>query len=160
MFCCPNPADIFIFKVSDRNTRTMYETCLKPTIKTPNQHLRNFRNIFWGTEKGRCFDVLIAEYSRCYSSWRMFKVNYRNTRTRSEICSKLTIKAPLTPCHWRRSGAFIVNFAGWDRREFKTLSCYKVFCEIVNKQKTVNNFHKIAILQILNKVQNTPLSHK
>ena len=32
----------------------------------------------------------------------MFKVNNRNTRTRCEICSKLTIK--------RRSGVFIVNF--------------------------------------------------
>ena len=31
----------------------------------------------------------------------MFKVNIRNTRTRCEICSKLTIKTP---------GVFIVNF--------------------------------------------------
>ena len=36
----------------------------------------------------------------------MFKVNYRNTRTRCEICSKLTIKIPE-----RRHG--IVN-AGWE----------------------------------------------
>ena len=34
----------------------------------------------------------------------MFKVNNRNTRTRREICSKLTIKTPE-----RRSGVFIVN---------------------------------------------------
>ena len=27
-------------------------------------------------------------------SFYMFKVSYRNTRTRSEICSKLTIKTP------------------------------------------------------------------
>ena len=39
----------------------------------------------------------------------MFKVNNRNTRTRGEICSKLTIKAPERP-HWCRSGVFIVNF--------------------------------------------------
>ena len=39
----------------------------------------------------------------------MFKVNNRNTRTRCEICSKLTIKTP-EPGHWRRSGVFIVNF--------------------------------------------------
>ena len=38
----------------------------------------------------------------------MFKVNNRNTRTRSEICSKLTIKIPERR-HWRRSGVF-VNF--------------------------------------------------
>ena len=37
------------------------------------------------------------------------KVNNRNTRTRCEICSKLTIKTPYRR-HSRRSGAFIVNF--------------------------------------------------
>ena len=39
----------------------------------------------------------------------MFKVNNRNTRTRCEICSKLTIKIP-ERCHWRRSGILIANF--------------------------------------------------
>ena len=39
----------------------------------------------------------------------MFKVNNRNTRTRCEICSKLTIKTP-EGRHWRRSGVFSVNF--------------------------------------------------
>ena len=39
----------------------------------------------------------------------MFKVNNRNTRTRCEICSKLTIKIP-DRRHWRRSGIFFVNF--------------------------------------------------
>ena len=34
----------------------------------------------------------------------MLKVNYRNTKTRCEICSNVEI------CHWRRSGVFIVNF--------------------------------------------------
>ena len=37
------------------------------------------------------------------------KVNNRNTRTRCEICSKLTIKTPERR-QWRRSGVFIVNF--------------------------------------------------
>ena len=39
----------------------------------------------------------------------MFKVNTRNTRTRCEIGSKLTIKIPERH-HWRRSGVFVVNF--------------------------------------------------
>ena len=39
----------------------------------------------------------------------MLKVNNRNTGTRCEICSKLTIKIPERR-HWRRSGVFIVNF--------------------------------------------------
>ena len=43
----------------------------------------------------------------------MFKVNNRNTRTRCEICSKLTEKHQndaIGRGHWRRSGVFIVNF--------------------------------------------------
>ena len=39
----------------------------------------------------------------------MFKVNNRNTRTKCEICSKLTIKTPERG-QWRRSSDFIVNF--------------------------------------------------
>ena len=39
----------------------------------------------------------------------LFKVDNRNTRTRCEICSKLTIKTPERR-QWRRSGVFIVNF--------------------------------------------------
>ena len=38
----------------------------------------------------------------------LFKVN-RNTRTRCEICSKLTLKTP-ERCEWRCSGVFIVNY--------------------------------------------------
>ena len=37
------------------------------------------------------------------------KVNNTNTRTRCEICSKLTIKTA-EGCQWRFSGVFIVNF--------------------------------------------------
>ena len=39
----------------------------------------------------------------------LLKVNNRNTRTRCEICSKLTINTPERR-HWRRSGVFLVNF--------------------------------------------------
>ena len=39
----------------------------------------------------------------------LFKVNKRNTRTKDEICSKLTIKTPERP-QCRRSGVFIVSF--------------------------------------------------
>ena len=42
-------------------------------------------------------------------AYYMFKVNNRNTRTRCEICSELTIKTPKRR-QWRRSCAFIVNF--------------------------------------------------
>ena len=46
----------------------------------------------------------------------MFKVNNRSTKTRCEICSKLTIKTPERR-QWR-SSVSVVNFelvnAGWD----------------------------------------------
>ena len=38
----------------------------------------------------------------------MFKVNNRNTRTRCEICSKLTIKTPEWR-QWRRTGVFVYS---------------------------------------------------
>ena len=34
-----NPASIYLFKVSNRNTRTMCEICSKLTIKTPEEYL-------------------------------------------------------------------------------------------------------------------------
>ena len=37
------------------------------------------------------------------------QVKNRNTKTRCEICSKLTIKTP-ERWYWRRSDVFIVNF--------------------------------------------------
>ena len=39
----------------------------------------------------------------------LFKVNNRNSRTRCEICSKLTIKTPERR-QWHLSGVVIVNF--------------------------------------------------
>ena len=38
----------------------------------------------------------------------VLKVNHRNTRTRCELCSKLTTKIPERR-HWSCSGIFIVN---------------------------------------------------
>ena len=38
----------------------------------------------------------------------MFKVNNKNTRTKCEICPKLTIKTERS--HWHCSGVFVVNF--------------------------------------------------
>ena len=41
----------------------------------------------------------------------MFKVNYINTGTRYEICSKLTVKLPeQRRRQWRRFGVFIIDF--------------------------------------------------
>ena len=55
-----------------------------------------------------CEESLLSFISKPAGNY-MFKVNNRNPRTRSGICSKLTIKTPERR-HWRRSGVFIVNF--------------------------------------------------
>ena len=52
--------------------------------------------------KRRCFTNPVGNY--------MFKSNNRNTRTRSEICSKLTINTPERRHRRRSSGVFIVIF--------------------------------------------------
>ena len=39
----------------------------------------------------------------------LLKVSNRSTRTRCEVCSKLTRKTPEW-CHWHNSGVFIGNF--------------------------------------------------
>ena len=51
----------------------------------------------------------------------LLKVNNRNTRTRSAICSKLTIKTPERR-QWSRSGVFIVNFEHISRLDLVFLS--------------------------------------
>ena len=58
-------------------------------------------NVYFPLIEFKCTDSPAGIY--------LFKVNDRNTRTRREICSKLTIKTPERR-QWRRSGIFIVNF--------------------------------------------------
>ena len=53
--------------------------------------------------------LVIKYFCSCPANIYLFKVNYRNTEKRCEVCSKLTIKAP-EKRQWRRSGDFIVNF--------------------------------------------------
>ena len=53
----------------------------------------------------------------------MLKVSNRNTRTRCEICSKITIKTPERR-HWRRSGVFNVNFEHISHVFWKTLAVF------------------------------------
>ena len=77
-----------------------------------------FYNISWKTKKlimrANC---LLSLFIQSFCEWLtnnpagnyMFKVNNRNTKTRYEISSKLTIKTP-EQYHWRSSGLFIVNF--------------------------------------------------
>ena len=65
----------------------------------------------------------------------MFKVNYRNTILRCEICSKLAIETAERR-HWRRSGVFILTFeqanGGWERAIY-LLTQLKLDIDLKNK---------------------------
>ena len=56
----------------------------------------------------KVFETLFPSYHYPAGN-NMFKINDRNTRTRCEICSKLTIKTPEWR-RWHRSGVFNVSF--------------------------------------------------
>ena len=54
--------------------------------------------------------MIIKSNLSCYLAGNyLFKVNNRNTRTKCEICSKLTTKIQERG-QWHRSGIFMVNF--------------------------------------------------
>ena len=55
-------------------------------------------------QKFNRLDQCISRMHSTLCSKYMFKINNKNTRTRCEICSKLTIKTPERR-HWRRSGS-------------------------------------------------------
>ena len=57
--------------------------------------------------KGTNQELLILQ--TFFTGIYLLKVNNRNTRTSSEICSKLTMKTPERR-QWRCSGVFIINF--------------------------------------------------
>ena len=79
------------------------------TLTLSNTMLPTLARLFNNVKKNLftcCFSVLFKVNP---VGIYLFKVNNRNTRTRCEICSRLTIKTS-ERCHWHSSGVFIVNF--------------------------------------------------
>ena len=96
--------------------------------------------IFWPDRKycrWNCSNIWTNIFTFSYNPAGnyMFKVNNRNTRTRSEICPKLTIKTHSTPC----SSVSNVNFeqvnVGWERECCIGLSF--VCCFIVTSENLI-----------------------
>ena len=98
----------------------------RSTIKFRNKILRSIGEHIWNLLLENINKILSLQdrYVNSNISWKsgqmvhvnafpcgiyLLKVNNRNTRTRCEISSKLTIKTP-EQRQWRRSGVFIVNF--------------------------------------------------
>ena len=84
----------------------------------------------------------------------MFKVNNRNTRTRSEICSKLTIKTPERRYFTPYSSVFIVNFeqinAGWeDVNGFKSTGPVSSFFFVLTVKKGQERGVRVKIISYL-----------
>ena len=105
-------------------------------IRTRNQKKLRIWTLFtqWSLSK-----ISLSHFSGTIPSGNyMFKVNNRNSRTRYELCSNLTIKT-LERRHWRRSGVFILNFEHISH-----------LVSIVNfeRQMLIKNFHDLANLQV------------
>ena len=73
------PANIYLFKINNKNIRKRCKIYSKLTIKTPERS--NIDQLYQNT---------LTPPTGNY----MFKVNNRNTRTRCKIYSRLTIKTP------------------------------------------------------------------
>ena len=87
----------------------LFDLALDPTEGLRIQPEHQF-NIKWLTVLFRMKKTQSINKNKVYPAGiYMFKVNNRSTRTRCDICSKLTIKTPERR-QWRRSGLFIVNF--------------------------------------------------
>ena len=93
-----NPANICLFKVNNRNTRKRWVICSMLTTKTPEQ-----RHVSWGVfwvilwlisreTQIKFFHSILDEFETIPVGIYLLKVNNINTRTRWEICLKLTIK--------------------------------------------------------------------
>ena len=71
----------------------------------------------WAEKLLALTSVVILKSAMIPAGIYIFKVKNRNTRTRCEVCSKLTLKTPERR-QWRNSGIFIANFelvnTGWD----------------------------------------------
>ena len=83
----------------------------------------------------------------------MFKVSNNNTRTRRDICSKLTIKT-LERRHKLRSGVFIVNF---EHISHLVLVFIVNFKQVNADLDSRGLSRSISISKTFNMVQNTPL---
>ena len=70
-----------------------------------------FYQIFANLSRLSLVDLELVFIGRGEPCWHLHvhKVNNRNSRTRCEVCLKLTIKTPKRH-HWRLSGVLIVNF--------------------------------------------------
>ena len=83
----------------------------------------------------------------------MFKVSNKNTRTRRDICSKLTIKT-LERRHKLCSGVFIVNF---EHISHLVLVFIVNFKQVNADLDSRGLSRSISISKTFNMVQNTPL---
>ena len=85
----------------------------------------------------------------------LLQVNNRNTKTRCEICSKLTIKTAKQR-QWRRSGVFIVKFEHASHLVFLLLTLNMhlsagIFIKPLKKKKSAFTFDSLYILVNISK---------
>ena len=94
-------------KINNRHTLCNKQTHICIVLIQDNEKVR-WSLLLCLQKRSKQWNVCLRFYSIPAGIY-LFKVNNRNTRTRREICSKLTINTPERR-QWRRSGVFIVNF--------------------------------------------------
>ena len=108
-----------MFKVNNKDTRISKfngKVKIKNTVDAfLASLLLTFNSFYFLLQYFYCWtDQLIAGWGCCllyllFASIFLLKFNYRNTRKRWKICSKLAVKIP-ERCRWRSSDIFFVNF--------------------------------------------------
>ena len=95
------------------NGDTIEEDCQLITFLKKKPRLISCINSLGRNQETTWLRVLKLIFSKSLNHYPpgiyLFKVSKRNNRTRSEICSNLTIKTP-EQCRWYPSGVLIVNF--------------------------------------------------
>ena len=105
-FCAYLPVSKVSFNYLKRNVAKMKQRY--NLYKDTNRWLVSILNGM-NSKKNKLFLQLWIDFGNYPANIYLFKVKNRNTRRRSGICSKLTIKSS-ERYHWRRFGVFIINF--------------------------------------------------
>ena len=75
--CIHNSVDIYLFKVNNRNFRTMCEICLELTIKTPQWRQWHLISLLLAlTYFTHCSGVSISNFEQGYAGWEKKSDNF------------------------------------------------------------------------------------
>ena len=139
------------FKPHSSKTKTWQLHFIKVFWKIRNFYPNFFKSVSWHYWKTKAPEFHLKLHKkvkeRAPAGIYLFKVNYRNTRTRCEICSKLTIKTPERH-QWCRSGVFIVNFEHILHLEYRSFGLFGLWA-INTKMLRPASLKRFTLLRLI-----------